>query len=325
MRALFSCVAENKPAYWQRVYSLALSIRRFGGALADSPIVVAFLEGVDPEVERRLATLDARVKVVDRVYPPDPYANKLRMLELHEDNDFDVLVALDCDMVLLGDPSRFLSTEGVSGKPADIDLLRPRQWRALFDILSLPVPPRRYSTTTSGQRTYPYFNTGVLLVPSAMSADLHEVWLRYVFGLERVFQQRADIAGNRFHNNQIAFTCALAAGGFRFRVLPTSMNFSTNLVVHRDHKASALPPLVAHYHGLTTEEGFIHLSAYPEANERIEAFNRALAEDLGVAYRPLPEPGRAERMKQHLRGRVWYHRPSAVKFRAAAKRAVPSI
>src|SRR5918992_4130909 len=96
-RPLFSCVTENGKSWFVKVQNLVLSIREFGGSLASAPIVVNFVEGVDHAYERWLATFDADVRVVEPVDPVVRYANKLRMLELGEKDDFDILVALDCD------------------------------------------------------------------------------------------------------------------------------------------------------------------------------------------------------------------------------------
>ena len=94
LRVLLSCVSENRPGWYDKVYNLVLSVRSFGGSLADARVVVNFVDGADPEVARTLEGLGAEVRVVERFDARNPYANKLRMLELGKEFDFDVLVAL---------------------------------------------------------------------------------------------------------------------------------------------------------------------------------------------------------------------------------------
>src|SRR5688500_8990134 len=109
MKVLFSCVSENGPDWYRRVETRTLSIREFGGALADSDVVINFVNAVDPEFERKLRELGAEVRVVPRFDERSVYANKLRMFELSREREFDVLLGLDCDVVVVGDLTPVLS------------------------------------------------------------------------------------------------------------------------------------------------------------------------------------------------------------------------
>jgi len=66
LRVLLSCVSENRPGWYDKVYNLVLSVRSFGGSLADEQVVVNFVDGADPEVARTLEGLGAEVRVVER-------------------------------------------------------------------------------------------------------------------------------------------------------------------------------------------------------------------------------------------------------------------
>ena len=164
-RVLFSCVAENRPAFATMAHSLALSIRGFAGALANAAIVVNFVDGVEPRFAAPLEALGVQLRIVPRVSAANPLANKLRMLELHAEHEFDVLVALDCDVIVVGDPSPWIDPGRIAAKAADFDRFDDDEWRRLFDVVRVPVPERTLTATATGQRTYPYFNSGVVLVP----------------------------------------------------------------------------------------------------------------------------------------------------------------
>lgn len=64
-RILLSCIAKHRPDWWAKIENLVLSVRRFGGTLADAPVVANLVGGADPEVVEALDRLDAEVRIVD--------------------------------------------------------------------------------------------------------------------------------------------------------------------------------------------------------------------------------------------------------------------
>jgi hypothetical protein len=325
MNVLFSCVAENRDEWYDRTINVALSIRRFAGRLSKAPVVVNFVEGVKPKYAQRLAELDVETRVVERVDPTYPYANKLRMLELHRELDFDVLVALDCDTVVVGDPTPHVIVAGIGAigaKPADCDFLGEPQWRRFFGALDLPVPERRFWTTTFGQRTYPYFNSGVLVLPSENCGALYDLWLGYIYRLQDVFDQHADIAAYRQYTDQLALTASLVEGRFPLRALPVTMNFPTHLNVHPQHRGESGPPRIIHYHNRVDGDGFLRPTRYDDVNQAIDRFNRERSEFRARPYDGLGRFGTVARMTQSLRSRQWFHRPGPQAARKAVGRAV---
>jgi hypothetical protein len=319
-RVLFSCVAENEPSWFRKVHNLVLSIRSFGGSLAEAPVVVNFVDDVAPEYADALEDLGASVRIVTPVDAEHRYANKLRMLELAHEFDFDLLAALDCDVIVVDDIAEFLVDGSLRGKPADCDFLSDGQWRRIFATLSLPVPDREWVTTTFGQRTYPYLNSGVLLVPRDICADLYSRWAGYVFGLDRVYATHQDIGLRRKYNDQIALTCAVVAGGFPIQPLPVSMNFPTHIDVHPAFLQRLSRIHLIHYHRGLDRQGFIHGTKYPAVNTSLDRFNRRRAEALNLLYRGLPRPSLDARIRQELASRRWYHADGVERVKRGVKR-----
>ena len=169
---LVACVAENSERWYREVQNLVLSIRRFGGGLADAPFVALFVEGVEPRFAAGLEELGAEVRVVDRVDPRNPPSNKLRMLELAATHDFDTLLAIDTDTLVVGDVGRYAAPGAVAVKPENTDPFPPGTWPAVFADLGIPEPGRSIVTTSSAQVTYPYFNSGVVFVPRELCGTL---------------------------------------------------------------------------------------------------------------------------------------------------------
>jgi hypothetical protein len=284
-----------------------LSIRRFGGPHALAPVVVHIVGGADRAGAARLEGLEARVRAVREVDPQYPYANKLRMFESGPEEGTDVLVGLDCDTVLLGDVSPFLSLDAVAAKPADCDFLTEDEWQRVFRELAIPAPPRDCRTTTLDQWTYPYFNSGVVVVPRSMCTELAVQWLKFVRALAPLRSMGPTEGALGIYTDQVALACALTSAGIPVRRLPASMNFPAHLNVHPAHLSSALPPNIVHYHARVDARGFLLRTKYPQANWLIERFNQERARALGVPYAGLPRRGLATALMQELRSRSGYY------------------
>lgn len=315
----FACVSENSPEWFERTFGLVLSIRRLGGSLAEAPVVVYVVDDADSRFISGLGALGAKVRVVARFDPEYPYANKLRIFEAGTEPGTEVLVALDCDTVVVGDFASLIPTDAVGAKPADRDFLRDEDWRCIFGELGIPVPARDCRTTSLNQRTYPYFNSGVVTVPGAMCQPLYALWAEYMDALASVRRRHPKIRRLSLYAEQVSLACALLAGGLPIRHLPPSMNFPMHLDVHRDHLPSALPPQILHHHGRTAR-GFLLATKYEQANELIDRFNDERAMATGIPYHGLRRPALGDRIKQTLRMTSWYHSPPVSFARAAVAR-----
>jgi len=306
LRPLFSCVAENQPSWFRKVQNLVLSIRELGGSQARAPILVNFVEGVDDRYARWLSAFDVEIRVVDPVDRKNRYANKLRMLEALDEADHDVLVALDCDVVVVGDIGDFLSTQTLQAKPADCDILSDDEWRRIFRAADVPVPRRTFRTTAWGQLTYPYVNSGVLLIPSSLQTELLTLWSRFLFRLLYIYDTDGELALRRRYNDQISLACALAAG-LSVKPLPVGMNMPTHISLHPSFYHQLNDIRIVHYHTGLDDRGFVIRSGYDAADRRLHSFNRRRAEMLGLSYAGLPRRSLPQRIKQSISSRPWYH------------------
>jgi hypothetical protein len=329
MNVLLSCVSENRPDWFDRVRSLVLSVREFGGELSEAPVTVNFVDDVAPEFARPLKRLGAEVRVVAQQNGRNPFSNKLRMLELHEQADFDLLVALDCDVVVVGDFSAQLSSERIGAKPADYDQFTDREWRRLFGALDIPLPARQVVATATGEPIYPYFNSGVLLVPRRLCEELLGQWVRYQGEILDLFRGDPRLIARRhqLHVDQLALACALQAGRLPYEALPVSVNFPTHIPVHASTLSGVSRPLILHYHGEISPEGFLTRSRSALADEQLDRFNRHRARVLGLPYSGL----RRRPLRHRVRHRAVVHHRSlaaagdraAVRLQAFSRRFAP--
>lgn len=103
MRVCFVAVAETTPKYLNMLKALLYSFRKNAGIYKNAPFTVVTNGNNLPEQE--LLTIQERFSPVDvRTMPrlgSTPFANKFHALYAVDESTYDVLVYIDCDMVIL--------------------------------------------------------------------------------------------------------------------------------------------------------------------------------------------------------------------------------
>jgi hypothetical protein len=307
MDVIFTCTAEDQSRYAMRVENLLLSIRAFGGASRDAPVVVNVVDSVTPSFKARVENLGGEVRLVERVAAGPPPANKLRMLEC--DHGGDVVVGLDCDVVVLGDVSIFAGT-AIRAKRADTNPFTTKQWARLLAAIELEVGLHDWVPTMGGTPMPVHFNTGVLFMPTEVLGEhrLAERWMAEIVRIDAALRRRPWIVPRplRFFMEQLAFGFTLVRHSIPFEEAPVSANCPTHLPLPDNSLAD--PPLILHYHHGVSDDGFLTLPRTPGLAAHVERFNLARAEALGLEYHGPPVPpssahtGRARRAAQRARG-----------------------
>lgn len=304
-RVLFSCVGENNLSWFHKIENLVLSVRLFGEKGSRVPIVVNFVGGVEREFARSLASLEAEVRVVEPVDRRAPSSNKLRMLELADSDDFDVLMMVDCDIVVRGDVTSAVSTTRVRAAPAIGNPFPPAVWERIYEAFELPVPVTRTVMAVTGERTYPYYNSGVLLVPRTDCGRLLDAWNIY---RDRWLALTADqpelfvskhCGRSTIRQDQPSLSFALAATGLDVDALPVNLNLRTfGPGLARPYRHQWGPPFMFHYHGRIADDGFLLPSPNRRVAPYLDEFNRARASALNV---PAPHPAERAKVGHSLR------------------------
>jgi hypothetical protein len=230
------------------------------------------------------------------------------MLELADGRAFDVLLAIDTDTIVLGDIGVHAAGDAVAVKPENIDPYGPETWRELYAALGIDEPSRSMVTTSTGELTYPYFNSGVVFVPHGLCAPLFECWADRVYDVLDLYEHRPDLVPppERHWTNQLSLALALAGDGIAVARLPVAVNLSTTVDVHPLFAHEVTPPFVLHYHNEMNGDGFVFRSRNATLNPLIDAFNRARAEAFDLAYDGLPNPPWMRRTLRRVEGRSWY-------------------
>jgi hypothetical protein len=268
------CVAENTPKYLAQALRLVQSIRWFGGRMAGAKFIVCVVDGIDPAYGDEFQKYSAEVRVVERFSEKHPQSNKLRFLEQEDLQNYKYVLLLDCDTIVVQDPSSFLHCSGLRAKIADAPTISSELFEKIFDFFQLPLPATNFKCTVTGTPTIPYFNAGVLLFSSRAMSDLVPVWIN----LNKILIENIDILEDSSNYcEQASLSLALAATAVPFEPFDDDMNFPTHFDNFENSALSInTDPLIIHYHLCFDSEGYINHSNYPLVDARIDLFNQRL-------------------------------------------------
>jgi hypothetical protein len=273
-KLLLGCVAENNYKFLSQAFRLVHSVRWFAGALKDTDIVVCVVEGIEPGYRRALEDLGATIRVVPRYDPANPLFNKIQLFRLPDLETYDTLLYLDCDTIVVQDPSRFLTSPVLRIKLADVPTVPTDALERMCGYLGLRPPERRYRTTQDQTPTIWYCNAGIISCPIEFIPRLIPAWCEY----ELAFSANPDLLGPyQHHRSQAALALAFISNPLPFDELPVEMNFPLHLThIKAPVEMAEADPVILHYHDLVDSEGYLLPSPYPLAQKRIEDFNERL-------------------------------------------------
>ncbi len=263
------------------VLRLFKSLSLFGGKLKLAKKVACFSEPIDKEFENRLEELEVKIHFIEPLDKRYPYANKIQMLQIKE--DYDILVALDTDVIITGDFSDFIDENKISAKGVDTDPLGLENWKKLFKFFKLDVPSERFQTSITNEKTIPWFNSGVLFIPKKFSSQLYNSWIKYNTKLLENYYSQIFLSENSLnHDHKFAFTdqyaLALAIHDLKlpYEQLSLEYNFPTHYLIHESFLPNEIIPYIIHYHHKIALSENIILTPYKKPNEKINAVNLSL-------------------------------------------------
>jgi len=282
-------LTENTPGMLAQATRLVRSIRWFGGELARARVVVCGVGVLEAGARSTLEGLGAEIGVVSRFHPANPTANRHQVIAELLDAPQKLLFVLDCDTLVVRDPLPYLSADVFQGKITPTPTVSDDVFERLFAHFGLPKPPRSYVTPFSGTPTIPYFNAGVLAIPTVLARKLATVWRKYN---ERLAEAPELVAPCQRHMHQASLSLALAETGIPVRELPAAMNFQIN-ATHVTPPAgyAEMDPVIIHYHHLGTEDGFLLPCPYRGAQARIELFHDRMRAEGYVQNRFVQDGG----------------------------------
>lgn len=289
-RIIVATTFEDTQSLTMETEILFRTLARYGGQLAGARRIACSVGPPDPFVAEVLEDLGVELRVTERFDERCPHANKLAMLEL-VDESTDLLLALDTDVAIAGDPLPWLTADAVLAKPVDVETVSVGVWQQLFDTRGVRMPAARYLTAFTAATTIAYFNSGVLGVPAHLCRPLHEAWATEVRWLldEGYDVLPSAFAERRFFTDQFALALALARLELPVRALPIECNFPTNHPLHPVLRPEERRPLLLHHHHRLQSDGQLLACDHAGANAAIERVNEELRREPDA-----PLPGQAE-------------------------------
>nr|AHN97895.1 hypothetical protein [uncultured bacterium lac146] len=280
MKAIVAAVAENRAPYARETVQLFKSLADFGGAMAGARRIAYFVDGVAPEYRGPLEALGVSIKIVPRLDPSCPHANKIHMLL--DSEPCDVLVALDTDIVVARDFSGWLGRAPFAAKPVDHNPVDPGLWPEFLGRLGVPVPAARYLTHCSAQPTLPYYNSGVLVLTRPAATRLGPAWRDAVPEVQAVLAADPRLAAHAFYVDQFALVAALGRLDMEQLALPLEMNFPTHHPVHEFFEPGKVDPYLLHHHHRLDAQSMIPKTGLEGPDAAIARVNAVLGASLAV-------------------------------------------
>lgn len=269
---ILGCVTENTPKYLSQTLRLLQSLRWFGGAIANAPFRVCSIEGVDASYRRQFEKYGATIHIVSRYDAKCAVTNKIRFLQQDDIYDYETVALLDCDTIIVQDPSPWLTSNIFKAKIADLPTMPYERFTKLFSLFGVPLPSETHSCTVTGEPTIAYFNTGVLFLPKSALLKLVPAWIACT---DKLLQNIELIKGLEHYCEQASMSVAVSSVGEQFQPLGNEMNFPTHHIIE-SQLLHDVDPVIIHYHSCFNSDGYIHGTKYPLVNKRIIQFNNRL-------------------------------------------------
>jgi hypothetical protein len=205
MRAEIHVPIAPTPSFFMQVQLLTASLRRFGGALADSPVIVTVSRDCEPYDLAAALPWSERLGVSWRWMEADAFERLgiygTALMRFTYDFEAPFVVMLDADTLVTGPLDDLLeleAAEAFGGVIADVSptMFPPHYadgvgrggqmfWIDLFETAGLPAPPSMYEHLAWGlldsdpERRFcpPYFNLGMLAAPAPIARRIGAVVL----------------------------------------------------------------------------------------------------------------------------------------------------
>ena len=268
-----ACQVPQIESYTKEAEFLFQSINEYGGKLAKAEKIACCREPLSDETTSSLEKLGVKTRLIEPFDSRCVYANKIPMLGFSEEVDFDILVALDTDIIIRRDFSNLIDEEKIGVVRDDIDPLGLDNWKILFKHFDLKLPEERFHTYKNWKETIPYFNTGVLVFPQSYISEFYEAWKYYTIKLLDTYEKFPTIRHyypfgvGAFYIEQLSFALAIHGGRFPYFTLPIEMNFPTHIKLHPNCKTEHLDPFLIHHHHRISKLGNIRNCYYENINK----------------------------------------------------------
>jgi hypothetical protein len=267
-KLLITCLGENNETFHFRILTLFKTIQAFGGNLANAKLLANFVDDVDKTIAKSLEEMGVHVNVV-KPYSDNlqRHCNKIRMLEIEEE-DYDVLVALDCDTAITRDFSSEISTNSFRRCDSLLDPLDIKEWQYFYSYFNLTMPEDEKEI---------HANSAVLFIPKRYVENLATAWLHYANLVNDTFFSNDEwnkIGQHKYYTDQFALSLALANQKIEVNLLPAEFNIHIN--GSYQSWADQLHPYILSYHHNVTDDWKLKTTGMAVPDQYIKHVNDIL-------------------------------------------------
>ena len=277
---LFCCVTEPEKKFLEQSARLLMSLRWFGGSVAQCHFVLGCTGSVPAEAAALFHRYRAEIISVRSYDTRHGPSNKIALLASPELAGCEFVVLLDCDTLIVQDPSTWLEPIGISAKTADLPTVSDNQLNEIFRFCAREPPPPLYVHELTGDACKAYCNSGVIIIREQHRRVFAAAWDRW----NRLLLENSSLEFNRFHTDQVSLAVAIDELGITFEPLPSEMNMPVHLEAHRyPLDWDSRDPIIIHYHWMAYPNGYIKSPRLRQAARRIATFNSRLRAECGVS------------------------------------------
>src|SRR5437879_4278647 len=251
--AVFTCVIEPTKRFLEQSARLLMSIRWFGGSLAQARFVLGCTGPIPREALELFDHYRAEIEMIERYDLAHGHSNKIAILGSPILAGHDIVVLLDCDTLVVQDPAPWLDPKAVAAKLADLPTVSLVELEAIFRHFKCAIPPARYYHELTGDAGIAYCNSGVVVVPEKYRSQLVREW---EYWNRPVLTSPETLHFNRFHADQVSLALALENSKVPFTLLPLEMNMPVHLETY-PAAWHTRDPVTIHYHWLAYSSGFL--------------------------------------------------------------------
>jgi hypothetical protein len=296
-RIIFSFIVDNDSHFAYKGWHLARSLVAHCGGNA-SAIHVQCTPEVSEHTRNLFRECGYQVQQIAR-FGDGRYCNKLNQLENLRDIDFDRVVLLDTDTIVISDIRPFLSDKAIGG--VIVGHARPplATLQEIAAASGLSILPPVCPTAVGGEDTYlANCNGGFYSVPKAYCEVLSREWRRWALWLLDNIEPLSRI-GRQNHVDQVSFWLAVQHEGLPFERAPSNVNYHIHIDGKHFYLDETRDIALLHYHNQLNVVGLLEIppgrspreqAAVARANEQIGGgFDNRLFWEL--RYQNFPERG----------------------------------
>jgi hypothetical protein len=129
---VFTCITEPTKKFLDQSARLLMSLRWFGGSVGNARFVLGTTGPIPQEALKLFRRYGAEIVTIQRYAANHGPSNKIALLQSPALAGHDVVVLIDCDTIIVQDPTPWLEVAGIAAKIADFPTVSDAELACVF-------------------------------------------------------------------------------------------------------------------------------------------------------------------------------------------------